>query len=64
MVESNHRRQGVGRALVKAAEQWATEQGFREIASDTQLENIGSIAAHLHLGYTEVERNVCFFKKI
>jgi len=63
-VESGYRRRGVGRALVEAAEQWAGARGFREIASDTQLENIASIAAHLRLGYQEVERNVCFLKRI
>ena len=63
-VESGYRRRGVGRALVEAAEQWAGARGFREITSDTQLENIASIAAHLRLGYQEVERNVCFLKRI
>lgn len=63
-VESAYRRLGVGRSLMNAAEQWAAAQGFREIASDTQLENAGSIAAHLQLGYEEVERNVCFLKRI
>lgn len=63
-VESAHRRQGAGRALVAAVEQWAVAQGFREIASDAQLENTVSIAAHLHLGYREVERIVCFLKKL
>jgi aminoglycoside 6'-N-acetyltransferase I len=63
-VESTHRHQGVGRALVAMAERWAAARGFREIGSDTQSENIGSIAAHIRLGYREVERNVCFLKQI
>ena len=63
-VESAYRRQGVGRVLVNAAEQWASSRGFREIASDAQLHDTGSIAAHLRLGYQEVERNVCFLKQI
>jgi aminoglycoside 6'-N-acetyltransferase I len=50
-VESSHRRYGVGRFLVNAAEQWAAARGFGEIASDTQIENTGSIAAHLRLRY-------------
>jgi aminoglycoside 6'-N-acetyltransferase I len=63
-VEADYRRQGVGRALVRAAEDWAEARGFSEIASDAQLENTGSIAAHLQLGYREVERNVCFLKQL
>jgi hypothetical protein len=34
------------------------------MASDTWLENKGSIQAHLKLGYTEVERTVNFAKKL
>ena len=63
-VESACRGRGAGRALLDAAEQWALARGFREIASDSQLENTGSLAAHLHLGYQEVERSVCFLKRL
>src|ERR1700682_4233090 len=44
-VELHSRRQGVGGALVAAAEKWARAQGFSEIASDVQLENRVSEAA-------------------
>jgi len=59
-VEPNLRRRGVGRALVAAAEQWARSEGFKEIASDSEIENDGSVAAHAALGYREIERVVCF----
>jgi aminoglycoside 6'-N-acetyltransferase I len=58
------RRQGVGRALVAAAEEWARAAGHRELGSDVELENTGSIAAHAALGYAEVERVVCFRKSL
>lgn len=58
------RRQGVGAALVQAAEDWARKQGCVEMASDTWLVNDGSIAAHLALGYEEVERVVNFRKAL
>lgn len=56
------RRQGVGGALVQAAELWAREQGCTEFASDTELENTGSALAHRALGFEEVEIIRCFRK--
>jgi aminoglycoside 6'-N-acetyltransferase I len=58
------RRQGIGAALVAAAEAWARAQGCTEMASDTQLGNHVSQAAHARLGYQEVERLVCFRKEL
>lgn len=58
------RRQGVGRALVRAAELWAKEQGCTEFASDTELENTRSAAAHRALGFEEVEIIRCFRKPL
>jgi len=56
------RRQGVGRALVAAAEQWARGQGCTEFASDTQPDNETSAVAHLALGFTDVGHVRCFRK--
>jgi aminoglycoside 6'-N-acetyltransferase I len=61
-VDANRRRQGIGRALVQAAEAWAQSHGCRQIASDTQLENLVSQRAHRALGYEETYRLV-YFKK-
>jgi aminoglycoside 6'-N-acetyltransferase I len=47
------RRQGVGRALVRAAEDWGRAKGCREFGSDTQFDNSTSIAAHLALGFED-----------
>ena len=59
-VDEDLRRQGLGRSLFAAAEQWGRDQGLREIASDALIENDVSIMAHKALGYEEVERIVCF----
>ena len=59
-VDADVRKSGIGAQLVWAAEDWAREHGYREMASDVELENAGSIAAHQALGYEEVERLVCF----
>lgn len=63
-VDEHLRGQNVGRDLVHTAEQWAREKGCMEMASDTWLENENSIAAHLRLGYVEVERLVHFVKRL
>lgn len=58
------RRQGVGSALVKAAENWAIAHGHAEMASDALLENKDSERAHLALGFEEVERAIRFRKAL
>jgi aminoglycoside 6'-N-acetyltransferase I len=59
-VDDDVRRTGVGAALVKMAENWARNNGYPEIASDVELENDVSIAAHNAIGYEEVTRLACF----
>lgn len=61
-VDPDVRRSGYGRALLKAAEDWARAQGYREMASDALLENLVSHAAHQRAGYEEVGRVVQFRK--
>lgn len=63
-VDPDVRRSGVGRRLVEAAENWARAHGYAEMASDTELENQISLRAHLSLGYEEVERQICFRKRL
>ncbi len=55
---------GVGRALVEAAESWARDQGCREFASDAELHNSGSLAAHERLGFEPVCDVRCFRKAL
>jgi aminoglycoside 6'-N-acetyltransferase I len=61
-IDDDVRRQGYGRALLEAAEDWARGQGYREMASDALLDNHISHAAHRASGYEEVERIVQFRK--
>ncbi len=58
-IDTDIRGNGHGKQLIKTAEKWAIENGFEELASDTELENPGSIAAHKALRFKEVERIVC-----
>ncbi len=55
-VEPSVRGRGVGSSLMAAAEAWARARGFRELASDTQIHNEDSLAAHLACGFSETER--------
>ena len=61
-VDEDLRRQGLGRALIAAAEAWARGLGLTEMASDCDLGNDVSLQAHTALGYEEVERIICFRK--
>jgi aminoglycoside 6'-N-acetyltransferase I len=63
-VVDDARRQGVGAALIRAAEHWGRAQGCTEFASDALLENEVSEHAHKALGFTEVERIRCFLKPL
>src|SRR5438105_1261406 len=49
-VDADVRRQGYGRALLAAAEEWARGIGCSEIASDARLDNPVSYAAHRRAG--------------
>lgn len=61
-VVSAARRQGVGAALVRAAEDWARSQGCTEFASDALIDNAVSAAAHRALGFQETVQIRCFRK--
>ena len=58
------RHQGIGRALVAAAERWACGRGCREFASDALADNTVSARAHRALGFDEVALIRCFRKSL
>ena len=63
-VDPDVRRAGFGRALMRAAEDWARGRGYTEMASDALLDNDVSHAAHRRVGYEEVGRIVQFRKPL
>jgi aminoglycoside 6'-N-acetyltransferase I len=63
-VAAAHQRRGVGRQLLRAAEDWAREQGCTEMASDTWIANELSERVHKALGFREVERAIHFRKSL
>jgi aminoglycoside 6'-N-acetyltransferase I len=63
-VREEFRALGVGRALARAAEDWARQLNCVEIASDVLIDNDGSQQAHAALGYEVVDRCVHYRKTL
>jgi aminoglycoside 6'-N-acetyltransferase I len=58
------RRRGVGRRLVRASEAWARRRRCRELASDTEIANRISAAAHRAIGFEDAGTIRCFRKDV
>jgi len=63
-VRPDWRRRGAARLLCRAVEAWASQQGCRELASDTEIQNQTSQNMHEALGFAESERVVCYVKRV
>ena len=63
-VEPAVRGQGIGRALMEAAQAYARAARHDEIASDAEIDNANGIAAHRALGWEEIERVVYFRRSL
>lgn len=63
-VAENHRRRGIAKKLLAAAEDWARSQGCIEMASDTWIDNEVSQRVHAALGYEVVDRCVHYRKML
>ncbi len=59
-----HRRSGVARLLVAAAEDWVRQHGCSEMASDAAIDNVDSHRMHGALGFDETQRVVYFRKAL
>jgi aminoglycoside 6'-N-acetyltransferase I len=62
-IKPRFRRRGIGAQLIAHAEAFVAGRGFRELGSDTQIDNDVSQAAHRAWGFSETER-VVYFRKI
>ena len=63
-VEESYRNKGCAKDLLKQCEAWAKNMGCIEFASDCELDNTGSLAFHLKMGFEEANRVICFTKKL
>jgi ribosomal protein S18 acetylase RimI-like enzyme len=58
-VSTTHRRKGIGRALVQAADRWAVERGIDQIELHVWEFNEGARAFYEKLGYRTAGRRMC-----
>lgn len=63
-VESHMRKKGIAKQLIAHCETWARTKGCTEFASDCELSNSDSAKMHEKLGFKEVNRIICFTKKL
>ena len=63
-VAEEFRKKGLAKDLLKACEDWAREKGCSEFASDCELENKESLKFHIGVGFEEVNRVICFTKRL
>jgi aminoglycoside 6'-N-acetyltransferase I len=63
-VRDDLRRQGIGKALISHLAAFLAARGFRELGSDSQIENRAAHASHRGWGFSETERVVYFRKSL
>ena len=63
-VDASSLRHGIGRRLIGHIEAFLVARGFRELGSDTPLDNLSSQDAHRGWGFAETERVVYFRKRL
>lgn len=63
-VKPNYQKLGIGRKLTQMGEDWGRQKGCKQVASDAELDNTESIDFHKKIGFKEVNRVVCFVKKL
>lgn len=63
-VHEAFRDRGIGKELMRTAEDWARRQGCLEMASDTWIDDERSLRSHQALGFEVVDRCVHFRKPL
>ncbi len=63
-VDEAHRGKGVAAQLLQACENWASDMGCTEFASDCELGNAASQHFHEKAGFMEANRIICYTKKL
>lgn len=63
-VDPEWRRQGIGRRLVGAAEEWAKSRGYAQLGSDALMSDLEAAEAHEAVGFRPVEEIRSFIKDL
>jgi aminoglycoside 6'-N-acetyltransferase I len=63
-IAAEHRRHGVGRLLIDRISADCADEGFIELCSDAEINNLASHHAHESWGFAETERVVYFRKPV
>lgn len=63
-VLEEYRLRGCAKELLLRCEEWARGKRCSEFASDCELENRESLRFHTAMGFEEVNRIICFTKKL
>lgn len=63
-VSEGYRKKGYAAELLSECEKWAREKGCTEFAGDCELDNEDSFRFHMSMGFEEVNRIICFRKKL
>ncbi len=58
------RRSAVGQSLVVQAEIWCQKMGYHQLASDVEIGNDASQNFHGKMGFEEINRVICYCKKL
>lgn len=58
------RGRGAARELLAACEDWGRQRGCLEMGSDCELDNAASFRFHMATGFAEVNRIICFHKRL
>ena len=63
-IKEEYRNKGYAKELLLECEQWTRKMGCAEFASDCEIDNSNSFGFHTALGFREVNRIVCFTKRL
>jgi GNAT superfamily N-acetyltransferase len=64
VVSPDHRREGIGRALMERAEAWASEQGCAIVRLSSTITRHGAHRFYERLGYTIIKTQYSFIKPL